>query len=121
VGLLSALISIKRCYCWPIYEDLDLPVGVVEMIALADCLAMCGLSEDEVLAIAEHEHIPEIAAAALAQYLLNLEHGPEKIRDMIRDDIRQALARNDREHARKLFMALRHFLSEHQNCSRHVS
>jgi hypothetical protein len=84
------------------------------MIALADCLAMCGLSEDEVLAIAEHEHIPEIAAAALAQYLLNLEHGPEKIRDMIRDDIRQALVRNDREHARKLFMALRHFLSEHQ-------
>jgi hypothetical protein len=38
------------------------------MIALADCLAMCGLSEDEVLSIAEHEHIPEIAAAALAQY-----------------------------------------------------
>jgi hypothetical protein len=31
------------------------------MISLADCLAMCGLSEDEVLAIAEHEHIPEIA------------------------------------------------------------
>lgn len=83
------------------------------MITLADCLAMCGLSEDEVLAIAEHEHIPEIAAAALGQYLLNQDHGPGKIRDMIRDDIRSALARNDRAHARELFMALRHFLSEH--------
>ena len=83
------------------------------MITLADCLAMCGLSEDEVLAIAEHEHIPEIAAAALGQYLLNQERGPEKIRDMIRDDIRGALARNDRAHARELLMALRHFLSEH--------
>ena len=83
------------------------------MITLADCLAMCGLSEDEVLAIAEHEHIPEIAAAALGQYLLNQAQGPGKIRDMIRDDIRSALARNDRAHARELLMALRHFLSEH--------
>ena len=82
------------------------------MISLSDCIAMCDLSEDEVLAIAEHEHIPEIAAAALGQYLLNQRHDPEKIRDMIRDDIRNALARNDRTHARDLVMALRHFLSE---------
>jgi hypothetical protein len=46
--------------------QLEATNGEAEMIALADCLAMCGLSEDEVLAIAEHEHIPEIAAAALA-------------------------------------------------------
>ena len=32
---------------------------------------------------------------------------------MLRDDIRAAVARNDREHARELFMALRHFLSCH--------
>jgi hypothetical protein len=37
---------------------------------------------------------------------------------MIRDDIRQALARDDRQHARELFMALRHFLAEHQTCAR---
>ncbi|HWB44106.1 MAG TPA: hypothetical protein VG900_01595 [Hyphomicrobiaceae bacterium] len=86
------------------------------MISLEDCIAICGLTEEEVLAIAEHEHIPEIAAAALGQYLLNREHGAETIRDMIRDDIRSALERNDREHARELFMALRHFLSEHQTC-----
>jgi hypothetical protein len=83
------------------------------MITLEDCIAMCGLSEEEVLAIAEHEHIPEIAAAALAQYLLNQDHGVEKIRDMLRDDIRAALARGDRKHAQELFMALRHFFSTH--------
>ena len=33
------------------------------MISLEDCIAMCGLHRDEVLALAEHEHIPEIAAA----------------------------------------------------------
>jgi aryl-alcohol dehydrogenase-like predicted oxidoreductase len=83
------------------------------MITLRDCIAMCGLDEAEVLAIAEHEHIPEIAATALAQYLLTRGHGAEAIRDMLRDDIRAAFRRHDREHARELFMALRHFLSTH--------
>ena len=83
------------------------------MITLQDCIAMCDLDEAEVLAIAEHEHIPEIAAAALAQCLLSRESGAEMIRDMLRDDIRAALRRNDRDHARELFMALRHFLSTH--------
>jgi hypothetical protein len=32
----------------------------------------------EVLAIAEHEHLPEVAATARAQYLLSREHGSEK-------------------------------------------
>jgi hypothetical protein len=83
------------------------------MITLEDCIALCGLSEGEVLAIAEHEHIPEIAAAALGHYLLHQEHGAERIRDMLRDDIRAAVERGDRDHARDLFMALRHFLSAH--------
>jgi hypothetical protein len=87
------------------------------MITLQDCIAMCELDEAEVLAIAEHEHIPEIAAAALAQYLLHQEHGAERIKQMLRDDIRAALAHNDREHARGLFMALRHFLTCHPEAS----
>ena len=36
------------------------------MISIEDCIAMCGLTEQEVMAIAEHEHVPEIAAAAMA-------------------------------------------------------
>jgi len=83
------------------------------MISLEDCIAMCGLSEDEVEALSEHEHIPEIAAAALASYLLHQPHGGEKIRGMIIDDIRKALDDGRIKHAAELFMALRHFLSEH--------
>jgi len=79
------------------------------LISLADCVALSGLTEEEVLAIAEHEHIPEIAAAALASYLLSQAHGPETIRRMIVDDIRSALDRGDQKHAQELFMALRHF------------
>ena len=55
------------------------------MITLEDCISLCGLTEEQVLAIAEHEHLPEIAATALAQYLLHQQHGTEKIRDMIVD------------------------------------
>ena len=83
------------------------------MITLEDCIALCGLTEEEVKAIAEHEHIPDIAAAAMGRYLLKGPHGPGKIRDMIRDDIRTALTRDDRDHARELFMALRQFLDAH--------
>ena len=36
---------------------------VVGMITLEDCVAFCGLTEKEVLTIAEHEHMPEIAAS----------------------------------------------------------
>jgi hypothetical protein len=50
------------------------------MIALEDCIGLCGLDEDEVAAISEHEHIPEMAAAALANYLLTQPHGGETIR-----------------------------------------
>jgi hypothetical protein len=89
------------------------------MFTIEECIAMCGLTQDEVLAIAEHEHIPEIAAAAPGQYLLTQDDGTEKVSAMLRDDIWLAIHRNDRAHARQLFMALRHFLSSHpQACTR---
>ena len=83
------------------------------MISLEDCIALCGLSEKEVLAIAEHEHVPEIAAAAIGRYLLKEPNGPGKIRDMMRDDIHDALSRGDSDHASELLMILRHFVATH--------
>ena len=83
------------------------------MISLEDCIALSGLSEEQILAIAEHEHVPEIDATALAQYLLKQEHGMEKIRDMIVDGIRQAQQRRDKEHTLTLLHVLHHFLKAH--------
>ena len=48
------------------------------MITLEDCVGLCGLTEEEVLAIAEHEHLPEIAATALAAYLLSQKQAAKK-------------------------------------------
>jgi Rad3-related DNA helicase len=83
------------------------------MISLEDCVALCGLTEEQVLAIAEHEHLPEIASAALAQCLSKQEHGMEKIRDMIVDDIRLAQQRQDKAHILTLLHVLHHFLKSH--------
>lgn len=83
------------------------------MISLEDCIGMCGLDPDEVAAIGEHEHIPDIAAAALADYLLKQAGGPERIRAMIVDDIHKALDAGHIRHGAELFMALRHFLEQH--------
>lgn len=83
------------------------------MISLEDCIALCGLTKEEVDAIAEHEHVPEIAAATLARYLLGHRHGSDEIRQMIIDDFRGALRAGDTRHAAELASALRHFLAVH--------
>ncbi len=83
------------------------------MISKDDIIGLCGLAEEEVEAVAEHEHLPDVAAAALASYLLHKVKGADRIRDMIVEDLRAALDKGESEHARRLFMALRHFLSEH--------
>jgi hypothetical protein len=83
-------------------------------ITREDCIALCGLTEAEVEAIAEHEHIPDIAAAALGSYLLHEREGTGRIKAMIVDDIRAALKKHDRGHARALLMALREFVAEHR-------
>ena len=83
------------------------------MIALEDCIALCGLTKDEVLALAEHEHIPEISAAALAQHLLSQSEGCRSIGAMIADDVTFANARGDRQHAEKLRATLHEFVTTH--------
>lgn len=77
---------------------------------------MCGLTEAEVLAIAEHEHVPEVVAAALADLLLRQPGGPERVRQMIVDDIREANARGDGAHARHLLACLKCYLESHPEC-----
>lgn len=83
------------------------------MISLEDCIALCGLTEAEVLAIAEHEHVPEAAAATLARYLLTQPHGLSQIQKMIRDDIREALTAGHVKHAAELVCAMRHLMATH--------
>jgi hypothetical protein len=83
------------------------------MISLEDCIAMCGLDAGQIEAIAEHEHIPEISAAALADHLLHQASGAARIREMILDDIRIAVQSGRADHGTELSMVLGHFLHHH--------
>ena len=91
------------------------------MLSLEDCLALCDLTEDEVLAIAHHEHIPEIAAAQLGNYLVHTPEGERRIESIIRDDIAEAHAIGDRTRELTLKLVLRHFVQHHPCCDESIS
>jgi hypothetical protein len=86
------------------------------MLSLEDCLALCELSEEEVLAIAHHEHLPEIAAAELGNYLCHTPEGEMRIKTIIRDDIAEARAGGDRMRELTLKLMLRNFVLQHPSC-----
>jgi hypothetical protein len=92
------------------------------VLRLDDCIALCGLGEAEVRAIAHHEHIPEVAAAELANYLLRTHDGELCLKAMICDDIHAALARGDHASETALRRLVRDFVLQHPKCeARHRS
>ncbi len=80
------------------------------MLTLEDCLGLCDLDRDELEAIAEHEHLPEVIVAELGHYLVHTAAGQRAIKDIMRDDILSAQARGDFRHSAKLKLVLRHFI-----------
>jgi len=83
------------------------------MLTIQDCIELSGLSEEEILAIAEHEHVPEMIAVELGNYLVQTPTGEKRIKAMIVDDIGAARTRGDHARALKLKLCLRHFLEHH--------
>lgn len=85
------------------------------MLTRQDCIALCDLSAEEVAAIAEHEHIPEIVAAELGNYLVHTREGEARIEKMIVDDIEHARKHKNFAHMSQLVAVLRHFIDEHHH------
>ena len=83
------------------------------MLTYEDCLAFCDLSSEEVKAIAEHEHVPEIVAAELGNYLVHRPDGIPRLKRMILDDIEAADRQGNHDHAEVLRGVLRHFIRTH--------
>ncbi len=83
------------------------------MLTLQDCIAFSGLSEEEIRAIAEHEHIPETVATTLGSYLAQTSDGEVEIRNMIIDDIRHSQKCGNKQHVRELLHVLHHYLRGH--------
>lgn len=92
------------------------------MLSLEDCLGLCELTEAEIEAIAEHEHIPEIAAVELGHYLEQTPRGELTIKEMMRDDICAAAAAGDWMRSLGLKLVLREYILRHPRCEqRHVA
>lgn len=87
------------------------------MLTYQDCLDYCDLTEDEIHAIADHEHLTELAALELGQYLVETSKGEKAIRKIILDDIANARAKGDLNATLKLRLVLRHFVQSHPNVS----
>ncbi|EWY37714.1 hypothetical protein N825_16815 [Skermanella stibiiresistens SB22] len=85
------------------------------MLTIEDCIALSELTENEIKAIAEHEHVPEMIALELGNYLLHRDDGQTCIKGIILDDIRQAEERGDKRHATRLKLVLRHFMDTHRD------
>jgi hypothetical protein len=86
------------------------------MLQLEDCIALSGLTEDEILALAQHEHLPLMAAAEMGAYLLRSADGERCIKSMIRDDILAAQAAGKRDRELSLKLLLRDFVAQHPCC-----
>ncbi|SFP75819.1 hypothetical protein SAMN04488047_11257 [Tranquillimonas alkanivorans] len=88
------------------------------MITLDDIEDMTILTREEIAAVAEHEHLPELDAAVLGDYVMHAHHGPARVQTMICEDIRDALHRRDKDEAKRLFVVLRHFMAGHPDAAR---
>ncbi|WP_288939872.1 hypothetical protein [uncultured Roseovarius sp.] len=88
------------------------------MITLDDIRDMTCLSREEIAAVAEHEHLPPLSASVLGDYMMHLPKGPQQVQQMICEDIRAALHRDDLSHARDLYVVLHRFLQDHPEAVR---
>jgi hypothetical protein len=88
------------------------------MLTREDCLGLSELTEAEIAAIADHEHIPEMVALALGNYLVHLPDGGLRISRIILDDIDAAAEKRDLREVARLKLVLKNFCECHPNALR---
>ena len=92
------------------------------MLTYEDCLGLCELTEEEIEAIAEHEHLPQMAALELGNYLIHSADGVPHIKRIIIDDIEQAEQNGNTKHVLHLKLVLKHFIDTHpQNSAQQMA
>lgn len=83
------------------------------MLSLEDLKGMCDCTEEEIDAIAMHEHVPDAIASEMAAYLIHCPDGVPRIRRIILDDIEIARCKGDDDTAARLNQVLMHFVAKH--------
>ena len=83
------------------------------MISIKDCLDYSDLTEDEVAAIAEHEHLPYASAAQLACCLAQTKDGTEVLRCLLKNCVCDAAQCGHMEALRTAEQAWTQFVANH--------
>jgi hypothetical protein len=83
------------------------------MLTLEDCEDFTDLTKEEIDAIAEHEHISEIAAAATGNCLSHSTEGLALIRRYILEDIENAKSHGDKGRAQHWRQVYNRFSAGH--------
>ncbi len=85
------------------------------MLGICDIKGMCGCTEEEIDAIAMHEHVADAVASEMAFYLINSDDGVPRIRKIIIEDIEMAENLGHFEQVKKLKGVLKHFVVSHRD------
>lgn len=83
------------------------------MLSIRDCLDYCDLTEDEVALIAEHEGIPEGAAAQIVCGMVQTAEGVLVLTAFMQDLIDEATRRGEVERARRAQAICNRFIADH--------
>lgn len=83
------------------------------MLTYQEVIELSGLTLDEIDAIAQHEHVPEIVAAEMGNYLMECPDGIPCIKRIILDDIEEAERHGQARRVLHLKLVLKHFVETH--------
>lgn len=83
------------------------------MLSIRDCLDYCDLTEEEVSLIAEHEDIPDAAAAQMCCGLVQTPEGVMVLTNYMLELIERAQARGDTQKAARAARLRERFMKDH--------
>ncbi|KJS39455.1 MAG: hypothetical protein VR70_07935 [Rhodospirillaceae bacterium BRH_c57] len=83
------------------------------MLTLQDCVEMSGIDWDELVAIAHHEHLPDMVALEKAHAFLQQEWGAPAVRQMVIDEVRRSIEKGDSKEAVTALRILEHTFEAH--------
>lgn len=91
------------------------------MLTYEDCVGLTDLDEEEIEAISQHEHVPEIVAAELGCCLVHDRGGESLIKQILRDDIVEARQHGHPQEAQHWQEVLTHFIATHPALEREAA
>jgi hypothetical protein len=83
------------------------------MLTYEDCVGLTDLEEEEIEAIAQHEHVPEIVAAELGCCLIHQLGGESSIKKIILEDVEEASRHDHPQEAAHWREVFDHFCMTH--------